>query len=673
MKLLRAPAVRADAEALLFSVKTFAAAMLAYSIALGIGLPKPFWAIVTVYIVSQPSAAASLGRGIYRFAGTLAGAVATVAIVSNFVNDPIACSAALALWIGLCLFVSLLDRTPRAYAFVLAGYTASLIGFPAVSDPGAVFDTASVRVQEIALGILCAVLVHRLVLPRFIAGPFTEKLSATLRDARRLAGDALKGLPQERMRHDRHQLAADMLAIQGLATHLPYDPAPMTPRRETLQRIHVRLARLLPLASEIEERVQALSGGDAALSAQLAELLREIGSWVATTDLDERDSTAIHLICRARLLRAWVGADAHAPDEQLAANLAGHLAELVGLLHDCDRLGRDLAGGPHADKPCQWPGRAGSYVYHRDTWMAARAAAGAVTGIVIGCAFWIWSAWPDGAMAVSVLGVACALFGNVDAPAPNIVKYMIGSVYGVAISLAYSFVILPRVTDFAMLVAVLAPALLFAGSLQARPQTAFMALGISLTIPILVGLGPSYSGDFAQSLNGAVALFAATGFAVVSMTLFQTVPADTAIRRLLLMSRRDVGRRAHGGGTDEAHWASLMIDRTALILPRLRLSQQSGPDVLDQMLRHLRIGHAAGRLRKVLRTVRGAIGEEADRLLGAIAADFGERHRSDDDLIQQTDALIARISPSPDRARLLDLCIDLRFALGSTTDGAPAP
>jgi uncharacterized membrane protein YccC len=148
MHLFRAPALQADAQALFFSVKSFAAAMLAYYLSLRIGLPKPYWAIITVYLVSQPSAGASLGRSVYRLAGTLAGAVATVAIIPNFVNNPIICSAAIAGWIGLCLYFALLDRTPRAYTFVLAGYTASLIGFPSVFNPGAVFETASMRVQE---------------------------------------------------------------------------------------------------------------------------------------------------------------------------------------------------------------------------------------------------------------------------------------------------------------------------------------------------------------------------------------------------------------------------------------------------------------------------------------------------------------------------------------------
>ena len=69
---------------------------------------------------------------------------------------------ALALWAAVCLYVSLLDRTPRSYMFMLAGYTAALIGFPAVLDPGAIFDTALARIEEITLGIVCASLVSSL-------------------------------------------------------------------------------------------------------------------------------------------------------------------------------------------------------------------------------------------------------------------------------------------------------------------------------------------------------------------------------------------------------------------------------------------------------------------------------------------------------------------------------
>lgn len=669
--LLQAPVVQADADALLFSMKSFAAATLAYYISLRIGLPKPYWAVVTVYIVSQTSAGASLSRGVYRFVGTFIGAAATVAIVPNFVNDPVACSVILACWIGLCLYVSLLDRTPRAYAYVLAGYTASLIGFPSVLDPGAVFETASVRVQEISIGILCAVLMHRFVLPKHMTGQFLAKLSTTLNDARRLASDALRGAPEEKTRRDRHQLAADLLALQGLATYLPYDPAPATPRREKLQLIHDRLARLIPLATEIEVRLHILRTRGHNAPDELTTLLSDAETWIAAADATERELFAIQLIERARTLQARIGANIAAQGDLLAANVAGHLAEIAALLHDCDRLERDIAtaGRWHEVTLLRGSKRPTGYVYHRDRLMAARAALGAIVGIVIGCAFWIWSAWPDGALAVSVLGVCCALLGNVDAPAPNVIKFLVGSSYAVAISLVYSFVILPRVTEFAVLVTVLAPAFLLAGSIQARPPTTLMALGITLTTPILCGLGTTYTGDFAMFLNSAIALFAGTGFAVVSMTLFQTVPVDTAINRLLRVSRSDVSRRALGSAPDEAHWTSLMIDRTALLLPRLRVSNVSYADVLDDTVYHLRVGHAVNQLRQAVQHIEGDIGDEARALLLATAARFSAGRQTKPvealDLNRRIETLMTGFADSSlqERSRLLDLLIDLRFAL----------
>ncbi|MFC4314196.1 FUSC family protein [Steroidobacter flavus] len=663
--------MKADADALLFSMKSFAAAMLAYYISLCIGLPKPYWAIVTVYIVSQTSAGASLSRGVYRFLGTFIGAAATVAIVPNFVNDPLACSVILACWIGLCLYVSLLDRTPRAYAYVLAGYTASLIGFPCVLDPGAVFETASVRVQEISIGILCAVLIHRFVVPKPMTSQFLTKLSTTLNDARRMANDALRGAPQEKSRRDRNQLAADLLALQGLATYLPYDPAPATPAREKLQLIHDRLARLLPLATEIEDRLHALNIRDHDTPEELTALLGDVETWITAAGATERELVAVQLIERARMLQARIGTNIAAHGDLLAANLAGHLAEMIELLHDCDRLGRDIAtaGQSREVTLLRWRKRPTGYVYHRDSLMAARAASGAIVGIVIGCAFWIWSAWPDGALAVSVLGVCCALLGNVDAPAPNVVKFLVGSTYAVAISLIYSFVILPRVTEFAVLVAVLAPAFLLAGSIQARPPTTLMALGITLTTPILCGLGTTYTGDFAMFLNSAVALFAGTGFAVVSMTALQTVPVDAAINRLLRVSRRDVSRRACGSAPEEAHWTSLMIDRTALLLPRLRVSDASYADVLDDTVYHLRVGHAVDQLRRAVEHLEGDLGDEARELLLATAARFSARRQTKPvealALNRRIETLMTLFAGSslPERSRLLDILIDLRFAL----------
>jgi uncharacterized membrane protein YccC len=178
---------------LIFSLNTFLAAMLALYIAFASGLDRPFWAMLTVYITSQPLAGAVRSKAVYRLCGTIVGAGMTVVIVPTFVNEPIALSVALSLWVGACLFISLLDRTPRSYLFMLAGYTSALIGFPSVATPGTIFNTAVLRVEEIGLGICCAGLVHSFIFPRSVKSAVIKKLSVITSDLDRWWNDIVRG------------------------------------------------------------------------------------------------------------------------------------------------------------------------------------------------------------------------------------------------------------------------------------------------------------------------------------------------------------------------------------------------------------------------------------------------------------------------------------------------
>lgn len=582
-------ALRNDAGALIYAAKSFAAAMLAYYIALSIGLERPSWAIITVYIVSQTSVGASLSRSLYRLAGTVAGASATVLIVPTFANTPILCSAVLTGWIAFCLWLSLLERTPRAYAFVLAGYTASLIGFPAVSDPGGIFNVAIVRVQEIAIGIFCAALIHRYVLPARVSGQFNAKLSQTLQAARGRVADTLAGKPDAAS--GPLHLALALQFLQGISHHIPYDFALSAPVRQARKAIHDRLARLVIVNCELHDRLPAFG----TLPADVQTLLGDVQAWLAG---EGPGSTAETLRLRCALLIDRYAAQARTFDDALQVSFIRYLSEAIALLQQCERL----SGAIHHAKPVSGERQtraAKGYVFHRDPLTAARTALAAFAIILSGCLVWIFSAWPDGGTAVSILGVCCTLFGSFDTPAPHIVKYIIGSFWGVVISLFYSFALLPQVSDFSVLVAVLAPAYLLAGSLQARPPTTFMAMGITLTLPILCELGAHYSGDFAVAANTAIALFAATGFAVISMSLLQTVQADVAITRLLNLCQRDIRRSVKGTlRVDETHWINLMMDRTALLLPRLQHSERAPEQALDRLLHALRLGLSVMHLRR---------------------------------------------------------------------------
>lgn len=631
-------ALRSDGQAVIYAAKSFAAAMLAYYLALSIGLQRPSWAIITVYIVSQTSAGASLSRSVYRLVGTVVGAAATVIIVPTFVNQPILCSVVLALWIAGSLCLSLLERTPRGYAFLLEGYTASLIGFPAVSAPGTIFDLAVTRVEEIAIGILCAGLIHRFVLPVRIAGRFNSTLAQTLATARQRIADTLAGKP---VAAETLRLALSLQFLQGINHHLPWDDGLSVPHRQARKAIHDRLARLLIVNGELYDRLQRSGPPPDDLQA----LLAEAEAWLTGPQAARSAPSADGLLSRCERLIVRYAADAQTMDEALRLSLARHLAEAIRLLQESERLAKAVYRRRSPALPPD-AGAAKGYVFHRDPLSALRTSFGAFVIILSGCLIWIGSAWPDGGTAVSILGVCCSLFASFDAPAAHLVKYLIGCVWGVLFSLLYSFVLLPQVNEFALLAAVLAPVYLLAGSLQARPATTFMAMGITLTLPILCELGASYRGDFATAINTALALFIAVGYAAFGMRLLQTVQAETAIRRLLTLCQRDIRRAARGRLAHNAHrWTNLMIDRTALLLPRLPQSGPAAGQLLDKMLRDIRTGLAVIHLRRRYQQADSASADAVQALLDAL------NPQPDMTALEQpVNALLAQALPATDAA-----------------------
>jgi hypothetical protein len=159
---------------------------------------------------------------------------------------------------SFCLYFSLIDRPP-AYAFVLAEYTASLIGFPALSDPGAIFDTAIVRVQEVSVGILCATFIHRYVAPERITGLFNKKMSGVMNEARHSVAATLRDMPLQES--GASWLAPTLQLLHGMGTQLPYDFANTPARHKHRRMILDRLARLVLVTDELTGHIRYLYAG----------------------------------------------------------------------------------------------------------------------------------------------------------------------------------------------------------------------------------------------------------------------------------------------------------------------------------------------------------------------------------------------------------------------------
>ncbi|QOG19282.1 MULTISPECIES: FUSC family protein [Bradyrhizobium] len=575
---------------LIFALKTFAASMLALVIALAMDLPRPYWAMATVYITSQPLAGATSSKAFFRVIGTLVGATMTVALVPNLIDAPELLCLAIALWVGLCLYLSLLDGTPRSYVFMLAGYTVALIGFPSVSEPGAIFDIAVARVEEISLGIICASLVSTIVFPRSVAPAVAHRVDTWLSDAQRLSQAVLlrQGTSETR-RGKRLKLATDIVEIDTLSTHLAYDR--LTDRNAVtgLGEIRLRMLMLLPVIASLEDRLAAL--GEEALRRQpeLKRLLEDLAQWIMSDVGARQPAERI----RAMIAERQAVLDDSASWERIiTTSLLLRLRELVDLSLDCRALTGAIADGRNVSTlDLAFHSEAGAApVRHRDRGLALWSAAGAATAILICCAFWIGTGWPDGASAPMMAAVACSFFAAQDEPARFIRSFGLWSLVAIVVVAIYLFALVSAISHLEVLIVALAPTFLLYGFLIGRPATAGTGMALAANTATLLAIQSTYSADFASYANSAVAFFIGVVIAEIVTRIARGVGAEWIANRLVLSSWKTIAIAAERRGKrDRAEFAGLMLHRLGLLVQRIAFLSESDRRDTDSLVQ-LRIG-----------------------------------------------------------------------------------
>ena len=597
-------AITTDAEAAIFSIKSFAGAMLAYYTALSIGLLQPVWAVTTVYLLSQPLAGAVLSKALYRFAGTVLGGAAAVVLLPAFVNEPLVLSFVLALWLGLCVYVTQLDRTPRSYTFLLAGYTASIIGFPSVMSPGNIFNTAILRVQEIGIGIAAASIMQGLVLPRTVTKRLRQQVAGIVGNAEQWSRRALAGARDPALDRERRRLANQINDVEQLTHHVAFDTERLLPRAETVRALQDQLSWLLPVEGVVEDRIADCMALDGGLSPDIGALLQRIELWLAAGIAGPaRDEIAQALTAQAEAIEEEI--DSRVPwswSDILEVTLLARLGDLVRVHRTIRELQERIVSGRIlglSRESAQLIQSARGRSLHRDHGLALRSSLGSVVAVFGVCAFWIMTQWPSGATAALIVGVACALFSGLPNPGLTVRRFFYGSLIGVCIAAGYGFAILPRVTDFDLLSAVFAPVFLLLGCLFARPPLTVIALGILLGFTNTVGIASTYQSDFTAFVNGAFAQLSVTLVGVVVIDIFQVVGAERAFSRLYRMGLRDIAARTDGKARNAGRWISRMIDRIALIGARLGPTGAHPAQPPYDALIGMRIGYLAGELREV--------------------------------------------------------------------------
>ena len=237
------------AVGLTFAVKTFAASLLALYIAFWAGLDDPRWSFLTVFVVSQPDSGLVLAKSFYRILGTIAGVLVTIALVFGLAQYGELFVAAVAVWMCLCNFAARAVRNFASYGFQLAGYTVAIVAIPAALEPSGAYPLVVARCTEIALGIICAALVSRLILVRELSPKLVELVRALTRRADSFATLLLDpDADRERVAAERTELAQAYLDVQAMQRSAYFESADARVLDQPLRRLTQAALELCAMA-----------------------------------------------------------------------------------------------------------------------------------------------------------------------------------------------------------------------------------------------------------------------------------------------------------------------------------------------------------------------------------------------------------------------------------------
>ena len=600
---------RSDGVTWVYIFKVLLAAFLTLWLAMRLELPQPRTAMITVFIVMQPQSGQVFAKSFYRFLGTLAGSAVMVALIALFAQNTELFLGSLAIWVGICSAGAARYRNFRAYGFVLAGYTAAMVGLPALAHPDGAFMAAVWRVLEISLGILCATLVSAAILPQTASAAMRNALYQRFGVFALFVTDGLRGRSQrEAFERGNVRFIAEAVGLEGLRSVTVFEDPHMRRRNGRLSRLNSEFMGITTRFNALHQLLERLrsNAADHVVAAikpglqDLAELLDGF-SGRALTDADAARLAAAlaaykeGLPARVRSLRAQFQESAPSEAEQLDFHTAYELLyRFVDELHSYAQTHASLADHHHAREQWDEP-------YTPQTnWLASTASGlrAAFILLVLG-SYWVATAWPSGATMTLIAAATVGLSAATPNPKRMAFQMACGTLVGAVIGFIEMFFVFPLIDGFALLCVMLAPVIVLGSFLSSRPQ--FAGVGLGLLIFFSTGSVPdnltvynpySFINDYIAMVMGML-VCAAAGAIILppnSRWLWQRLEQDLRGQVVYAIS----GKLKGLGSSFESRTRDLLHQAYGLAAGQPKVQSE----LLRWMFVVLEVGHAIIELRK---------------------------------------------------------------------------
>ncbi|KQP33020.1 MULTISPECIES: FUSC family protein [unclassified Methylobacterium] len=562
-----------------FALRIWLAMVLALYAAFWLQLSGASSAMVCVAILAQPKRGQALSKALYRFVGTIVGAVVAIVLIALFAQDRVLLLVSFATWLMLCVFTAHFLQDTRAYGAMLSGYTVAIIAIAHIDAPQAVFEAAVDRVAAIAIGIVAITFINDA-----LASPSTWRTLRTPLDG---ALEATRAFARD--------------------TFTAGDPG--SERAGALiRRIAVMRGDASAIAGELDDGPNRAAGARSAIAAlyAMAASARAFG-----TAADRAPGPAV---AEARVLCLDLTRDG-ARDAALRAaeRLRDGLADTVGRGAD---LGEVLAlqravdfarnaafaqDGAEALDTGKRPLRDVPLPTHRDFPVALRGAAR--VGIAFGTTalLLIFAGWPATSFALVQVAATCALSSITPDPKAFARGVLIGMPLAALCAGLVLFGLLAGVQGFPLLAIAIAPVVFVACFLSLNPPTFGVGFILLVFFPVL--LSPSNPQTYDPQTFFANALLVVMAALILFVTVRVVLPISPSQHRAFALdsARRALVDALAGEGGDATTRTSLNSDR---LLQFAQWSSKSGAvrtASLDRAFDLARMEAAAARAHAELR------------------------------------------------------------------------
>ena len=468
------------------------------------------------------------------------------------------------IWLGLCIYSAARTRNFVSYGFLLAGYTALLVGYEGAEAPTGAWLIAVDRTSEILIGIACTAVASALILPRHAGDVLRGALGETFAGLARYGAAALRpATPMDRFIAMRRRMVGAVIQFDALRSYTRFESSDMRVDDAGLRRVRREFLAVLAVARGLYFRLaNAQEKEEGVILERLRPALEETAACLERIAgdpqavADPRKTRDALLAARKTLgaavddLAAEVG---KAPLDPLANGLL-ILHRAADMLHGLSMVMVAETATLRATARGQRPLRLIAPAQSGDTGAVMQGVRAALALLIISV-FWAATTWSAGFWAIIGLGVMLIVLVNQEQPGRLGWPYLGGVVVALMAAYAALVFVLPNLEGFEALALFLVLALLPAGLMIGTPRFAIAGMGFGSFFAAEIGTGNVFQPDPQTYMNNGLGLV--FGMGICLLVAAGLMPVDAAgtrrrawaaiIRALPVAARGERSERAVAG------------------------------------------------------------------------------------------------------------------------------